>query len=140
MHYHKLVITEEHKLKKSKLFFIFFYLFIVSNVLCESGCEPTCDPSESIFKIQVEECEHPTCELSHQSQHNYVKDNNSDPSKKKYLTATKSILPNADFEIIFLDVLHHNQTVQFLFNNNTPHQFLSTKRYVVFKRLKVFCS
>lgn len=126
-------------MKIHRTFFVIFYLLFSLSILCETGCEPDCDPSVNMFTMQIEECEHPSCELSHKDQHNYIKDDGSDSFKTfKILKDGKTDTQN--FEIVYLDALHLNKSTQILLNNTETHYYPNRKRYVVFQRLKVFNS
>ena len=131
---------KEYRLKYNRIAIALYYFIFAINILCEVGCDPECDPSQSITTISVEECDHPSCELSHQDQHNYVKDDSSSSAQKKLIKFIKHILPNISFEIVHLESFHLDESIQRILSNSEIHFFQDQKRYLIFQRLIVFNS
>jgi hypothetical protein len=123
-----------------KLVFTLFYFVIAINYLCEVGCDPSCDPSLAESIIAIEECEHPSCELSHEDQHNYVKDDVSDSSQKKFLKSIKVPFQNNNYEIICLEESHLKESNQIILTHSETHFLPNRKRFLIFHRFKLFVS
>lgn len=120
-----------------KLFLTLFYFIFSANLLCETACDPQCDPTKNLLVSQVEECEHIGCEISHKSQHNYTKDLSSDSSKKKFSFNSIDFIFDTDFIVLFNDV-YFDQIISEQFDNHVyKHHLQDRKKFIVFKRLKV---
>lgn len=117
-----------------------FYLLFALNFLCEVGCNTDCDPIEDLYSLQVEECKHPSCELSHTDEHNYVKNDDSEKSSKKLSKLDTFNFLEFELDYNLIQTLHTQVSTQELANHSTNYFLHNRKRTLVFERLKIFHS
>ena len=117
---------------KTRKFLTIIYILFAFNALCEAACLPDCDSDKVLTILQIEDCEHVSCELSHENQHNYTKDDSSDKSKqvKAYISTNVFDINNLSIESkLKIDDLNHD---------SMTHQFSHIKKIIVFNKLKIF--
>lgn len=131
---------KEFTLKTVRVLLTTFYLLFAFNFLCEIGCNTDCDPREDLYSFQVEECKHPSCELSHTDQHNYVKNDSSESSSKKLSKLTPLNFLKFEFDYDLIETLHAQVSIQALNNHSTNHFLQNRKRTIVYERLKILHS
>ena len=108
------------------------YILFAFNALCEAACLPDCDTDKVNTFLQIEDCEHVTCELSHKNQHKYIKDDFS-----KNLKQVNALLSINELNIDFSRLFYINIDEE-LNQDSMTHQFSNVKRIIVYKKLKIF--
>ena len=127
-------------MKQVKFLFIGFYFFFAINILCESACTFACDDGILTTYSVPDDCKHVSCELTHNDQHDYVKDDLSDTVAKKFFKDSESYLAHLEYDLSRIDSFHLSQSIQIITQFSESFYLRSCKKYIVFNRITVYQS